>query len=235
MAANSDLRICSIDGCGGKHHSGGLCGKHYVAHRRKLGIQPVSDRTCGEVDCTNDYYAKGRCKRHYTNARPSTPYRYDPRRKKGCLFAACNAKHYLDGVCARHYRGGRVDIAPLSYDPSHTNLVYKYGITREERDSLFLAQDGLCSICRVAAATHIDHDHAHGCSDNPKRGCRDCVRGGVCSRCNTSLAFHEGYRQASTSKYQYVQRLIDDPWWRARANFYLRARPFSETYRKEAA
>jgi hypothetical protein len=55
-----------------------------------------------------------------------------------------------------------------------------FGLTIEERDALFAAQDGLCAICRARPIKHIDHDHAFG-----------EVRGGLCGPCNMGLGQFE--------------------------------------------
>ena len=51
-----------------------------------------------------------------------------------------------------------------------------FGLTIEERNALFAAQDGVCAICRQRPIKHIDHDHPTG-----------AVRGGLCGPCNMGL------------------------------------------------
>lgn len=62
-----------------------------------------------------------------------------------------------------------------------------YGITIEEYDALWLAQEGLCAICRQpetatrkgkAKALAVDHDHQTG-----------QVRSLLCSRCNVAIGY----------------------------------------------
>jgi len=55
-------------------------------------------------------------------------------------------------------------------------LKRKHGLTPEEVQELTAAQDGLCALCRVAPAAHVDHDHATG-----RR------RGILCFTCNVAL------------------------------------------------
>jgi len=54
-------------------------------------------------------------------------------------------------------------------------LANKYNSTEEHIKSLFDANDGLCAICKVNAAEHLDHDH----TTNVPRGylCRGCNHG----------------------------------------------------------
>ncbi|MGZ9930008.1 endonuclease VII domain-containing protein [Streptomyces sp. NC-S4] len=55
-------------------------------------------------------------------------------------------------------------------------FVRKYGITEAERDEMIAAQGGVCVICRIAPAEHVDHDHQTG-----------KVRGVLCFSCNAAL------------------------------------------------
>jgi len=50
-----------------------------------------------------------------------------------------------------------------------------YGISSAEIDKILLEQQGLCAICKLKPATHLDHDH----TNNHVRGflCDDCNRG----------------------------------------------------------
>ncbi|MEU3775019.1 endonuclease VII domain-containing protein [Streptomyces sp. NPDC032472] len=52
----------------------------------------------------------------------------------------------------------------------------KYGITEAERDEMIAAQGGVCVICQIGPAEHVDHDHETG-----------KVRGVLCFSCNAAL------------------------------------------------
>lgn len=70
-----------------------------------------------------------------------------------------------------------------------SRLKYKYRISVQEYDTLFLKQKGLCAMCgnpgtaRNKGCLNIDHDH------KTKK-----VRGLLCSRCNRALGFIESSR-----------------------------------------
>jgi hypothetical protein len=55
-------------------------------------------------------------------------------------------------------------------------LKRRYGITADEADEMLAAQGGLCAICKVAPAVHVDHDHETG-----------GVRALLCFNCNGGL------------------------------------------------
>jgi phage N-6-adenine-methyltransferase len=57
-----------------------------------------------------------------------------------------------------------------------TTRLNRYGIDRDEFSRLFELQGGLCAICRVNPATHIDHCHKTG-----------KVRGILCHWCNVGI------------------------------------------------
>lgn len=85
--------------------------------------------------------------------------------------------------------------------PGHTNREDKtkqrwyaiksnYGLTREQWDTLLIAQSGLCDLCgeqmRYGNGPVVDHDHA-----------TDKVRSLLCQRCNVGLGFAEVFAAAA--------------------------------------
>jgi hypothetical protein len=60
------------------------------------------------------------------------------------------------------------------------HLRNKFGLTPEEYERIFKAQDGVCALCErqptPGISLHVDHDHATG-----------EVRGLLCMRCNNAL------------------------------------------------
>jgi hypothetical protein len=68
---------------------------------------------------------------------------------------------------------------------SHTSRFVSRGITYEDFAALVADQDGRCAICgRAGQDLKIDHDHSHCAGVN---GCKECIRGLLCSTCNTGL------------------------------------------------
>lgn len=74
-----------------------------------------------------------------------------------------------------------------------------HGLTAAERDALIAAQGGRCAIClRAAERLEVDHDHRH-CPGST--GCRQCVRGLLCGRCNTALGRFGDHRIPQLLRY----------------------------------
>lgn len=61
-----------------------------------------------------------------------------------------------------------------------------HGLTPDEKDALRAAQRGACAICGTVAKLAVDHDHRH--CPGPT-GCRNCVRGLLCGKCNSGLGW----------------------------------------------
>ena len=63
------------------------------------------------------------------------------------------------------------------------------GVSQADFEALLQRQGGQCAICKVdqpggQGTWHVDHDHGH-CSG--ARSCGSCVRGLLCTRCNTGI------------------------------------------------
>jgi Recombination endonuclease VII len=220
----TSTRTCDADGCGRDHYAQGLCRTHYGQENRDRWIG-----TCTVDECSRR--AHGRyCDSH---ARRQRTGRMDVpiqgRNQTGCLFDGCDGEHFRLGMCRRHFRGGRVDRSKAGGDSRDRNLRWKYDITLAEREALFIEQGDVCAICEEAEPNDIDYDHSHHCADplrdeHQKRGCRDCVRGGLCQRCNIALAAYEdGNTRGGAAE------LLGNPAWRMSADTYLKQRPFEGT------
>jgi hypothetical protein len=165
--ASSDVvvRTCSFAGCCDKRRARGLCNKHLLAQR---------DRgPCGANGCQKRAVVRGLCNMHYlrmrkTGALGPSHSLVQVNAGRSCVVPDCDQPAKCKGLCRSHM--GRFVSRNLSYD-SYSDLL------RE--------QDNSCAICgRSDAALKIDHDHGHCDRAN---GCSECVRGLLCSTCNTGL------------------------------------------------
>ncbi len=77
----------------------------------------------------------------------------------------------------KYYEQHREEIrARRRLDSKKDGLKYKYGMTIEQWDEMFLRQGGRCAICEEATELQVDHCHDSG-----------RVRELLCRRCNTSI------------------------------------------------
>lgn len=91
-----------------------------------------------------------------------------------------------NGRCVTHMR----QFTTRQRKAAHANRVKsKYSISGDDYDALKKFQGGHCAICQrgrgVSKNLAVDHDHKC-CSG--KTSCGSCVRGLLCSPCNSTLA-----------------------------------------------
>lgn len=78
--------------------------------------------------------------------------------------------------CAAYHQKNRAKILPRL---RRNGLARNYGITVERYEEMFLAQGGLCFLCRKpesGVSLAVDHCHESG-----------AIRSLLCKRCNTAL------------------------------------------------
>lgn len=77
------------------------------------------------------------------------------------------------------------------------HLKRKYGITPDDYDNMFYAQDGACAICReepkAETRLHVDHDHN-----------TSAVRGLLCGTCNKGIGLFRDSRQLLFQAVEYL-------------------------------
>jgi hypothetical protein len=71
-----------------------------------------------------------------------------------------------------------------------------FSLSREEYDAIYESQDGKCKLCTNEFHNnkdlHIDHDHS--CCPG-RKSCGKCVRGLLCSNCNTGIGLFKDNRE----------------------------------------
>jgi hypothetical protein len=121
------------------------------------------------------------CEAEFIPRGASVKYCSRPCRLRGHTVRA-RARHKADPTKNRDYQTAyrkRNNAAVLKH-----RLKHWYGITVEEYNAMFAAQQGRCAICdeilQGGKKTHLDHDHDGA-------GCK--VRGILCKTCNSGLGY----------------------------------------------
>lgn len=168
---------CSFTGCDNDRKSLGLCIRHYNQTRGPLGLRPLGpEKVPGD---RRDKNGNKHCSKCLT-WKPESDFQKSKGRPDGL-------QHMCRTCKAANYRSNAEEVRDKMREQ-------RLGITRSEFDMIFESQDGKCAICRStdpgSSFWHTDHDHA--CCDEPGRSCGQCIRGILCSRCNSSLGMmHE--------------------------------------------
>lgn len=79
---------------------------------------------------------------------------------------------------------------PVGFERGKASRALKstYGITLEQYEEMFALQNGKCGICKEEQQDGIRLcvDHDHSCCPG-RKSCGKCIRGLLCTRCNTTL------------------------------------------------
>jgi hypothetical protein len=215
---------CSAADCGKRAFSDGFCRTHWVRWQ-KYG-DPGLHRQCIIDGCPRFAPAgkRGWCLLHYTrwskhgDVGPAEPRFFQPPHEptEGHLWCTtCRNELPLkdfqrDGKTASGY-------ARVCRDCVRDRRVAEYyGISGEQYRALLDEQGHVCRICRKPeTATHqmgtlrrlaVDHDHK--CCPGQK-SCGKCVRGLLCSRCNSAIGFVGEDLSVIESMAAYLRR---KPW-----------------------
>lgn len=97
--------------------------------------------------------------------------------------------------CEGHYNQWRYNkTGKKPYDPiPPISTLRRFSLTRADYQRMLNEQYGRCAICfnppSEKRRLSIDHDHA--CCSKDSTSCGECVRGLLCTPCNTSLGIIE--------------------------------------------
>jgi hypothetical protein len=105
--------------------------------------------------------------------------------------ASATGRHTYCKPC--HNARGRATLEKVGGSRTY-HLKRRYGIAAAEADAMLATQGGVCAICKVAPARHVDHDHATG-----------AVRALLCFNCNGGLGQFKDDPDVLRAAAEYVQ------------------------------
>ena len=91
------------------------------------------------------------------------------------LCKQCYDSTYQTNNLPAHNAASKRYISRNPESRSATKRKYLYGISQEEYNRMYDEQHGLCAICGVGPAEHLDHDHVT--TENRGLLCGNCNRG----------------------------------------------------------
>lgn len=200
---------CSARGCEKRRVSRGLCGSHYQAWRAKAG-----PNQCTSPVCDRPAVSRSLCQGHYARllaGKPTdTPLQS---RRNGGFACTLNEEGEKECLSCRTFlpiesyaRGAGSDgLSPNCRSCRSLTRVSRYGITVRQYLEMLSDQGGVCAICAEPPQKrqlHVDHDHS--CCGEGK-ACQKCVRGLLCSRCNTGLGQFRERSDLLASAANYLQ------------------------------
>jgi len=90
-------------------------------------------------------------------------------------------------------------------------LLKRYGITLKQYEILLTAQGGVCAVCGNPPDDRLlNVDHDHSCC--PESACGKCIRGLLCSKCNTGIAKFDDDAETLARAAEYVRQGSVQDW-----------------------
>lgn len=164
------------------HSKCGLCRSHRAQLERGGELRPLLNlerpEFCLYEGCGRKHRSKGYCGPHSKLVREGRPLRpiRSVRPPGPCAVEGCDSEHQVNGYCRRH-------------NSALVSRWRRYGISFKDVEQMWKDQGQACAICRVSSGLldlNVDHDHTC-CDLIGRRACGRCVRGLLCTPCNTGL------------------------------------------------
>ena len=211
------FRSCLVDGCDSRALQHKLCTPHVNAARQGLIPVPEGSTVEIYPECSFEGCEKisssrrnALCHGHYYQryAGSRVAPLHEPRQQATCVSPGCSQRVMRSNVdeCRKHYEIGVAERRDIRLRPltkvcgvlgcetgmreddtlcdGHRKRASRHGLTHEQLLTLF--GDGTCHACGQVTPLYVDHDHAC-CPGDKKKNCGKCVRGALCSGCNSSL------------------------------------------------
>lgn len=202
-------KTCELEYCEAMLWAAGLCRGHYKQKQRGAPFSPLQDRKgrtrpCKHDGCDGVPVARGYCNMHYLHFRVNgvTLDRARSARSRKYLSDLLEKGLWECAHCGRIAStddfGKSASSVPVSYCRPCAALVLRlrrFQLSEESYAALLELQANACAVCGTEEPDmgewHIDHDHSC-CGVGVYPTCGKCVRGLLCSNCNTrGVAWYE--------------------------------------------
>lgn len=224
---------CSFLDCGRPHHANGLCHSHDAQSRNGKPLTAISfmhDRACSNESCDRMAKTKGKCAKCYSadyaakkkaesahpcescadgvaylksrlcndcKSRP-TPTREERRAafissRPACALSFCERP--IAAVSARNSKLASRLCARHATDASSK--------TMDVDSYVKLMSIDACQACGSSDRLVVDHRHDH--HDHHAKMCPDCIRGRLCSDCNSALGLLRDSAERVSGLLEYVR------------------------------
>jgi Recombination endonuclease VII len=179
------MKKCSIENCGRRFYSTGMCQLHYKQ------FKPQKEN-CSVEKCVNTAFANGVCHKHYQRdymAKYNEELRSNPETADEFYLKQNEWSRDKRNKNNKKY----TEIGHKSY------LKRTYGLTSEQYKGMLAAQNGVCAICEEKCNMNmnlcVDHDHITG-----------KIRGLLCNSCNRALGLFKDKIKSLRAAAEYLEK-----------------------------
>jgi hypothetical protein len=196
-------KTCTFNDCGRPKFSLGWCVTHWREHKR-TGNNPVKvlpaylgqKSVCSFSECNNWVKRDGLCGSHarqVSNGKTLAPLtvKYSRTARNDDGNKRCRrCESWLPE--SEFYSDSRASDGLNTYCKPCTRVMSietRYNLPYSTYEKLLADQGGVCAICASEPldGTNLNIDHDHSCCSGMNKSCGKCVRGLLCSDCNTAL------------------------------------------------
>lgn len=146
-------------------------------------------RVCKVSWCERAHLAQGLCSGHYKRLLDGVdlekPFRVFRVKTGVCRVSGCNREDSHRGLCKPHY-----------------SISMKYHMSDSQIETLLPQKR--CQICDREAALVVDHDHK--CCPEKSTSCGKCIRGMICSQCNSALGYFQDSPEVLNRASEYLSK-----------------------------